>query len=114
MSETDESEESQKHKVNGWEFLQTVLVAALDKGQLPAMFLGLGLLIVIWKLPSDQIIPFVERLLDVPKFFSILGWILALFAIPGAYYVTRFQKRVHKDEIRRIAKEKKFFARTVD
>jgi hypothetical protein len=95
------------YKINFWGFLEKVLVAALNKGQLIGMTIALIFIILIIKIPNDQILPFIEKLLDISKINSILGWILSGFITFGSFLTVRWQRRIHTKEIQRISKEKK-------
>jgi hypothetical protein len=64
-------------------------------------------IILIIKIPNDQIIPFIEKLLDISKINSILGWILSGFVTFGSFLTVRWQRRIHTKEIQRISNEKK-------
>lgn len=95
------------YNINFWGFLEKVLVASLNKGQLIGMTIALIFIILIIKIPNDQILPFIEKLLDISKINSILGWILSGFVTFGAYLTVRWQRRIHTKEIQRISREKK-------
>ena len=71
------------------------------------MTIALIFIILIIKIPNEQILPFIEKLLDISKINSILGWILFGFLTFGSFLTVRWQKRIHTKEIQRISKEKK-------
>jgi len=95
------------YNINFWGFLEKVLVASLNKGQLIGMTIALILIILIIKIPSDQIIPFIEKLLDISKINTILGWVLSVFVTFASFLTVRWQRRIHTKEIQRISREKK-------
>lgn len=95
------------YRPNFWGFMQNVLIAALNKGQLLGMGIIVFFLILAIKLPSNEIVPLFEKLLDISEINSILGWILAGFTTFGGFLVNRWQRRIHTNEVRRISNEKK-------
>jgi hypothetical protein len=95
------------YRPNFWGFMQNVLIAALNKGQLLGMGIIVFFLILAIKLPSDDIVPLFEKLLDISEINSILGWILAGITTFGGFLVNRWQRRIHTNEVRRISNEKK-------
>lgn len=95
------------YRPNFWGFMQNVLIAALNKGQLLGMGIIVFFLILAIKLPSNEIVPLIEKILDISKINSILGWILAGFTTFGGFLVNRWQRRIHTNEVRRISNEKK-------
>ena len=107
MSNRNKKTGNYHYKINFWGFLERVLVAALNKGQLIGMTIALIFIIVIIKIPNDQILPFIEKLLDITKINSILGWVLSGFITFGSFLTVRWQRRIHTKEIQRISKEKK-------
>lgn len=107
MASRDKRTGNYSYKINFWGFLEKVLVASLNKGQLIGMTIALIFIILIIKIPNDQIIPFIEKLLDISKINSILGWILSGFVTFGSFLTVRWQRRIHTKEIQRISNEKK-------
>ena len=95
------------YRPNGWGFLQNVLIAAMNKGQLPGMVIALLLIILFCRYPAEELPVLVENLLNISKVNSILGWILAVGITFVGYLVNRWQRRIHTKEIQRISKEKR-------
>jgi len=99
--------DNNRNRPNFWGFLQNVLIAALNKGQLLGMFFGLIILIIIIKIPNEQIPELIKDLTNISKINSILGWILGVITTFGGYVLIRWQKHIHTKEIQRISQEKK-------
>lgn len=95
------------YRPNFWGFLQNVLIAALNKGQLLLMGLIVFFLIIVIKIPSDEILPFIKGLLDISKINSILGWVFAFLITFGSFFINRYQRKIHTIEIKRISEEKR-------
>lgn len=79
----------------------------MNKGQLIGMTIALIFIIIIIKIPNEQIVPFVEKLIDISRIKSIFGWILSGIITFVSYVVVRWQRRIHTKEIKRISNEKK-------
>ncbi|WP_438423059.1 hypothetical protein [Aquimarina macrocephali] len=92
---------------NFWGMLQNVLIASLHKGQLLPMTGTLGVIIFMIRLPSDQLLIFLDKMLNYSLFNCILGWIIAIIVTFGSIYITKRQRRIHTTEIKRLAEEKK-------
>lgn len=107
MSNRRNKSTNYNYKINFWGFLEKVLIASLNKGQLIGMTIALIFIIIIIKIPNEQILPFVYKLLNVSEINSILGWIVAGFITFGAFLTVRWQRRIHTKEIQRISSEKK-------
>lgn len=93
-------------KTNLFDFLITVLVAALNKGQLPLMFIGLWILILCFRVPSEDILPFFKSLLEISQFKNVFGWIGFGGVSTVSFYINRRLRRKHTQEIKRISEEK--------
>jgi hypothetical protein len=86
--------------------LREVLIASINKGQFPFAMLGLVLLALIVKMPSEDVSELVFRLVDGVERGSLLGYLLSLFVLAGWYVHARYQRRVIAREIGRIAAER--------
>jgi hypothetical protein len=64
------------------------------------------MLIIAFRIPAGEIVPLIEDLLNISKINSILGWVLSGFLALGMFLVTKWQRRIHTKEIRRISNEK--------
>lgn len=70
--------------------------------------MGIIVILIIFSLrfPSDEIINLIDKLLNISKINSILGWVLSGFVTLGAFLVTKWQRRIHTKEVSRISHEK--------
>ena len=71
------------------------------------MGIALFFLILAIRIPSEEIVPLTEKLLNISKINGILGWGLSVFVTLGGFLVTKWQRRIHTREIQRISREKK-------
>lgn len=95
-----------KRKTNMWDVIENVVAIAIKRGQLLVMAFSLFFIILVIKIPPEDVRPIIEKLLDVPKYNSILGWCVAILIAIAAVLITGYQRKIHKDEIKRISNEK--------
>lgn len=95
------------YRPNVWGWLRDVLIASMDRGQLPGMTIAVILIILFIRYPSDEIPELIDKLLNISNLNRILGWIVAGVVVFGGYLVTRWLKITHTKEIQRISDEKK-------
>lgn len=103
------------HKVGLAEMLRDVLVAGINKGQLPQVTMALVSIVIVLRMPPDDVTGVVKRLLDWAEGGYYLGWIVALFALVGWGWHTKRQRSVWASELKRISDERnKFQQRCID
>lgn len=101
------SKNTDPYKPNHWWFLSNVLTTSMNKGLLIPLGLVLVLLIFAIRIPSTEISPFIEKVLNSIQNYRILGWVFFGFSTFVFFLLLRWQRRVHTNEVKRIAKEKK-------
>lgn len=83
-----------------------IVVASINKGQLPLVILGAVLLLLIWRMPEPQVGDLVNRLLDGLETGWLVGYLLWLTTV-GVWFVhARHQQRVMALEIARLSDER--------
>ena len=87
--------------------IQNVLIASINKGQLPFAGIILFVLILLIKYPQDKIPTLVENLFNISTFNSIFGWCIGIFTTFSGYYINKRQRREHTKEIQRLSNQKK-------
>jgi hypothetical protein len=86
--------------------LRDVLVASMNKGQLPPVLLTLVILSLIWRMPAADVGRLVFDLVDGVKSGWLVGYAAAGVSILGWYFHARYQRRLITGEMRRIANER--------
>jgi hypothetical protein len=86
--------------------VRDIVVASINKGQLPTAIFGAVLLLLIWKLPAQGVAALVDRMLDGLQRWTLLGWALFIASVGGWYVHSRYQRRVMGKEIRRLSAER--------
>ena len=61
------------YRPNFWGFLQNVLIASMNKGQLPVMGVIVVFIIILLKYPSDELPELLKGIVSISKINSILG-----------------------------------------
>jgi hypothetical protein len=82
----------------GWpQAFRDVVTAAINKGQLPALFAGAIILVFIWRLPENELAQLAHRMVDGLKEGWMLGYVLFILAISGwAFYSYRSRMLIHR------------------
>jgi hypothetical protein len=92
--------------VNFWLFLQNVLRRSMDKGQFPMAIVGIIVISMIWKMPSEDVSKLAFEMLSKVEKGQLTGWISALLSLTGWYVHIRVQRKTASDEVARVANEK--------
>ena len=95
------------YRPNFWGFLQNVLIASMNKGQLPVMGVIVVFIIILLKYPSDELPELLKGIASISKINSILGWILFTISTFTSYFLVKWQRKIHTKEIQRISNEKR-------
>lgn len=91
---------------NMWGAITTVIVAAIDKGQLPLVLIAGVLIFLIYRMPVSDVAPFARHLLDILERGHIIGYIVGMAALIGWFVHARWQRQSISSEFREIAKER--------
>jgi len=94
------------HKVTLAEMFRDVLVAAINKGQLPQATLALVAVAIILRMPGEDVSVLVGRVFDGLREGYYLGWVLAMLALIGWSLHARGLRSRLTREIQRVAKER--------
>lgn len=68
--------------------------------------LGLIVMSMIWRMPSEDVSRLVFRIVDGIESGALLGYLLAMLAIVGWYFHAKYQRRVLSVELDRVAAER--------
>lgn len=99
---------SHKNGTNFYGMIRDVLVTSLNKGQFPLALVFIIFIIIVFKLPSEDISYFLKKLFKKFEEGYILGWCLFMFCIIGWYTSNKYLRKIHFSEINRITQEKKY------
>jgi hypothetical protein len=97
---------SKQHPTNLWDTLTSVFVTSMNKGQFPAAIIGLILVIVVSRLPPEDLstLAFAVKN-DLAKGY-LLGYVISFLTTTGWFFHARWQRKIISVEMQRIGKEK--------
>lgn len=91
---------------NMWGAIMTMVVAAIDKGQLPLVLIAAVLIVLIYRMPTSDVAPFARYLLDVLERGHIIGYIIGMVALIGWFIHSRWLRKSISSEFGKIADER--------
>ncbi|MCC5806349.1 MAG: hypothetical protein JJU00_08470 [Opitutales bacterium] len=94
------------YRINAWTFLRDVFVRAIDRGQLPLLLIGSAFLIVLWRLPEEQLLPLMEKIIALLASGRILGYVLFILTLVAWVVHASLMRRAAHHEHHRIGREK--------
>lgn len=98
-----------KKKRNGFTWAQAwrdIVVAAIYKGQLLALGLMLAVLLLILRLPPEDLSKFANALADLVEHHEIIELIMFILTLTGWISHTRYMRKQFSKEYERIGREK--------
>jgi len=93
-------------KINFFRMVRDVFIASMSKGQFPLAITGIILMLMIIKMPSEDVSKLVFKLIDLTVNMKIIGYVISFFTTIGWYFHSKFQRRTFTDEINRISEER--------
>lgn len=95
-----------QHPTNLWDTLTSVFVTSMNKGQFPAAIIGLILVIVVSRLPPEDLSALAFAVKNDLVSGALLGYVVALLTTTGWFFHARWQRKTIYLEMQRIGKEK--------
>lgn len=86
--------------------VRDVLIAAMNKGQLPTLILMFIGGVIAWRLPPEDLSKLVSRIVGRLEDWTLVGWLLFILALVGWYLHSRKMRREFTGEYDRIGNEK--------
>jgi len=83
-----------------------IFVAAINKGQLPVLGIILVILLMLYRMPPQDITAVAQKALDHLISLELLGYLLSLLTIVGWFLHARYLRREQTKEYDRIGREK--------
>lgn len=100
------TKERASRTVNVWAMVRDVLIASINKGQLPIAGVILFVIILAVKMPSEQAGELLTKIFDFLINGYLLGYILFVASVFGWFAHVKIQRRTFANEIRRVGDEK--------
>jgi hypothetical protein len=95
--------DKRKSGVSWAQAVRDVLIHSMNKGQLPALGLGVAVLLIAWRLPPEHLGKIVEGLF--PKLFIASATLNTLLALGWVVHARRMRKQM-ASELDRMGQEK--------
>jgi hypothetical protein len=96
----------QNAKIGPSHAIRDVFVTALNKGQFPLAIIGLIILVLIWRMPNQDVSKLVFEILADLKAGYLAGWGLTVITSLGWFFHAKHIRRVMQNEFNRISKER--------
>lgn len=91
---------------NFWGMIQNVLIASLNKGQFIIGIVGIVLIILTIKLPSNDAKDLITQFIEVLKDWKFLGWFTSTLLSVGWFFSNKRLRRIYSEEFSRVGQEK--------
>lgn len=95
-----------KPKVTFWHMWRDIFVAAINKGQFLTAILGLLLLVIVWRLPSEELSAITKDVVNSLKSGYLVGYALFALALLGWFAHAKSLRTIATTEQKRIGNEK--------
>ena len=96
----------QKHAVTWAQTVRDVLIRSMDKGQGPLYLFGLLVIVIILKMPGEDVSMIANRLVEATVALHTVGWIASVVILICWVVHSRHIRRVAYREQERMGKEK--------
>lgn len=83
-----------------------ILIAAMNRGQLPLFAVAAIFFAMMWRMPADDIGDLANRIVDAFVAFTLVGWALSALLMTGWFYHARYMRQQYSAEYGRIGSEK--------
>jgi hypothetical protein len=95
------------YRPNFWGMIRDIFVTSMNKGQFPVMVVGIIIIILVIKLPSNEAYNLLHEILLLFEKWHILGWILSLLFLVGWLFNVRRIRKIHSSEMDRVSNNKR-------
>lgn len=95
-----------KNKVGFWEMVRDVAVAALNRGQFPLALVAAVMMLIIWRMPSEDVGKLGLQIFSDLRSGYLVGYVIAFLAIGGWFFHAKAQRRAISTEMRRLTVER--------
>lgn len=99
------SEIPNRHQPNLYAALRDVLIASMQKGQLPVAIFGIILIILFLRMPAEKIPEIVLTTVSVFTKTATLGWLIAFMVIIFSFFARVLRSKKHNSEVAMLKNE---------
>ncbi len=107
MAKNRNNRQSSYHRPNMWGMIRDIGVASLNKGQFPFALVGTFVIIVLVRLPAEELSKLVFEIFESFKSFHLMGWFLFASSVLSWYLNAKHLRKIHTNEMNRVSDEKK-------
>lgn len=86
--------------------IRDIVIRAMDRGQLPILALCFLAIVIVWRMPSDQVSTLAFQIIGDLEHWSLGGWALSCGMGIAWYKHAGYLRRLHAQECDRIGTEK--------
>ncbi|MCY4524945.1 MAG: hypothetical protein OXB84_09405 [Halobacteriovoraceae bacterium] len=97
-----------KIKVSWAEAVRDVVIKAIETGQLPALLISVIVILIIWKIPEDQLLLLLQGIIKRFQVGEMISYPILLLCILGWFFHVKILKNNFTREYERIGKEKSY------
>lgn len=106
VSQKNKPEQALVKPVSWAQACRDVLVASINKGQLPWVVIGIMGVIAALRVPEEALGRLLEKIVEDLHTAHLLGWALSVIATVAWFLHSRYQTRVYSAELERVSEEK--------
>lgn len=94
--------ERNKYNPNFWGMMQNVLIESLRKGQFLIGMLGFIIIIIVLKMPGEEVSQLMMKVILLFKQLYLLGWFLAFITTITSVYLLSEVRKLNNKEVEKI------------
>jgi hypothetical protein len=100
------AERRRRSDIGLYQAVRDVLIAAINKGQLPVVFGGIIIVSMLWRMPEKDVGVLVFRLLDSAERERLIGYAFGILSLTGLFFHARYQRKLMTAEMQRVSSER--------
>lgn len=86
--------------------VRDIFIASINRGQLPILFVGAIIALIIWKMPEEDVSKFAFEFLDLLKNNEMWAYVLLVVVLIGWFIHAKLMRNSVNSEFERIGREK--------
>ena len=98
--------DNSKIKVSWAEALRDIVLKAIETGQLPALLISVIVILIIWKIPDDQLLLLLQEIIKRFEKGEMISYLILFLCILGWFFHVKILQKRFAREYERIGKEK--------
>lgn len=113
MAKRQTKKHVQKTDISVTVLIRDVLVAGMNKGQLPQATAALVFVFIAWRMPPNDVTELVTKFLNRLADWSVTGWVLAAITLMVFGLLNKGLRSRHAQEVTRLSDERNHYQRIV-